>query len=60
MKRLPIDNDYLREHLLNMLNIASPTGFTDEITTYVGKELERLGVPPRGDSRDHRGRRWQS
>ncbi len=45
MKRLPIDNEYLRDHLLTMLNIPSPTGFTDEITTYVGKELERLGVP---------------
>lgn len=45
MKRLNIDTDYLLHHLVEMLNIPSPAGYTDEITTYVGKELERLGIP---------------
>lgn len=45
MKRLNIDTDYLTHHMVEMLKIPSPAGYTDEITTYVGKELERLGIP---------------
>lgn len=40
----PLDRDYLRQRLLEMLAIPSPTGFTDEISRYVCKELKQLGV----------------
>jgi putative aminopeptidase FrvX len=39
-----IDADYLRKHLLELLAIPCPTGFTDEIVRYVSTELGRLGV----------------
>ncbi|MEQ8493943.1 MAG: osmoprotectant NAGGN system M42 family peptidase, partial [Gammaproteobacteria bacterium] len=42
--RPSIDTDYLRERLLEMLAIPSPTGFTNELSRYVCAELERLGV----------------
>lgn len=43
--RVPtIDADYLRGHLLEMLAIPGPTGFTDEIVRYVCDELLRLGI----------------
>lgn len=45
MKRLTIDLDYLSDILKALLDIPSPTGFTDEIVQVTGKELERLGVP---------------
>lgn len=41
---LEIDTDYLLETLLRLLRIPSPTGFTDQIVHYVGKELGRLGI----------------
>lgn len=40
-----IDVEYLKKVLFEMLNIPSPTGYTDQIVHYVGGELERLGVP---------------
>lgn len=43
MRKLQISSDYLISILTGLLTIASPTGFTDEISSYVGKELERLG-----------------
>ncbi|MDO3378881.1 osmoprotectant NAGGN system M42 family peptidase [Geoalkalibacter halelectricus] len=45
MQRLSIDLDYLSKQLVHLLNIASPTGYTDQIVHYVGEELERLGIP---------------
>ena len=39
------DLDYLRRLLQELLEIASPTGRTDEIVRFVGEELTRLGVP---------------
>lgn len=39
-----VDRDYLRERLLEMLAIPSPTGFTNELSRYVCAELERLGI----------------
>lgn len=41
---LKIDTQYLQETLLSLLDIPSPTGYTDQIVHYVGEELERLGV----------------
>jgi len=40
----PVDREYLRERLLEMLAIPSPTGFTNEISRYVCSELSRLDV----------------
>jgi len=40
----PVDRDYLRRRLLEMLAIPSPTGFTSEISRYVCGELEKLGI----------------
>ena len=31
MQKLPIDNDYIRQTLLELLAIPSPVGFTDEV-----------------------------
>lgn len=42
---MKIDTDYLKDILLQLLNISSPTGFTDQVALFVGEELERLGVP---------------
>lgn len=38
------DCDYLRERLLEMLAIPSPTGFTNELSLYICRQLEALGV----------------
>jgi len=42
---IDIDMDYLRRVLKEMLEIPSPTGFTDNIVHHACAELERLGVP---------------
>src|SRR5690606_32042173 len=39
-----IDPDYLRERLRRLLEIPSPTGFTDEVVWEVCGELEKLGL----------------
>ena len=44
MKRLIIDMEYVHNVLLELLNIPSPTGYTDEIVHFVGGELTRLGI----------------
>lgn len=44
MQKLPIDADYLKTTLLELLAIPSPTGLTDEIVHYTGAKLEALGV----------------
>ena len=45
MKKLPIDTEYLRRVMLQMLDLPSPTGYTDQIVHWAGEELERLGIP---------------
>jgi len=39
-----IDPDYLTSRLKALLDIPSPTGFTDEAVRYTARELERLGL----------------
>ncbi|MGD9330849.1 MAG: osmoprotectant NAGGN system M42 family peptidase [Desulfobacterales bacterium] len=39
-----IDHDYLQKILLSLLNIASPSGYSDQIVHFVGAELDRLGL----------------
>jgi peptidase M42 family hydrolase len=41
---LVVDRHYLRNVLLRLLEIPSPTGYTDEIVRACGEELDRLGV----------------
>jgi peptidase M42 family hydrolase len=41
---LDVDMDYLRRVLRDLLEIPSPTGFTDNIVHYACAELETLGV----------------
>ncbi|WJN61228.1 osmoprotectant NAGGN system M42 family peptidase [Pseudomonas sp. SO81] len=46
MHRLPDpDLAYLRQVLLELLAIPSPTGFTDTVVRYVAERLEELGIP---------------
>lgn len=42
---LKIDNNYLKKVLLHLLEIPSPSGFTDQIVHFIGEELEKLKVP---------------
>jgi peptidase M42 family hydrolase len=44
IQRLEIDTDYLKAQLQELLNIPSPTGYTDSIVHYVCGELQRIGV----------------
>lgn len=44
MTLLSIDLTYLSEKLEELLEIPSPTGFTDEVVHFVCAELDRLGV----------------
>ncbi len=44
MARLAIDADYLAGMLKKLLEIPSPTGYTDSIVRFVTAEVERLGV----------------
>lgn len=41
---LKIDTQYLQSTLLKLLDVPSPTGFTNQIVHFVGEELQRLGV----------------
>jgi peptidase M42 family hydrolase len=42
--RLAIDIEYLRAQLAALLEIPSPTGYTDTIVRHVSGEIERLGL----------------
>jgi len=42
--KIPIDEDYLKEKLIALLNIHSPSGFTDQIVHFIGHELQELGI----------------
>ena len=44
MQRLDIDTDYLTAQLKALLEIPSPTGYTDSVARYVCGELERIGI----------------
>ncbi|WP_220807733.1 osmoprotectant NAGGN system M42 family peptidase [Noviherbaspirillum aridicola] len=44
MKKLPIDADYLKTVMLELLAIPSPAGLTDEIVHYTGRQLNSLGI----------------
>lgn len=46
MARLAIDTEYLAAQLARLLEIPSPTGYTDTIVREICAELERLGLPP--------------
>jgi peptidase M42 family hydrolase len=46
MSRLKIDQDYLLGQLKALLDIDSPTGYTDSVVRYCSRELERLGLQP--------------
>ena len=45
MPRLKIDVAYLGDQLRRLLEIPSPSGYTDVVVHYLCAELERLGVP---------------
>lgn len=45
MKDIKIDIEYLKDILVKLLNIPSPSGYTDQIVHFVGEELEKLDVP---------------
>ncbi len=42
---IKIDACYLQNQLLSLLQIPSPSGYTDQIVHYVCKELEALNIP---------------
>src|SRR5690606_5014564 len=44
-KPLVIDTGYLKETLFTLLEIPSPSGYTDRIVHWVGEELTRLNIP---------------
>ena len=46
MARLKIDTEYLAERLAGLLDIPSPTGFTDTIVRWICAEFERIGLTP--------------
>ncbi|MEX1179089.1 MAG: osmoprotectant NAGGN system M42 family peptidase [Nitriliruptor sp.] len=43
--KLPIDTEWMREVLLELLRIPSPSGRTDVIMQHVGERLEEIGLP---------------
>jgi peptidase M42 family hydrolase len=44
MTRVAIDMAYLKQMLISLLNIPSPSGYTDQIVHFVGQELQKLGI----------------
>ncbi|MFP4305989.1 MAG: osmoprotectant NAGGN system M42 family peptidase [Desulfococcaceae bacterium] len=44
MKPLQIDESYLKRTLTSLLNIPSPSGYTDQIVHYVGRELQERKI----------------
>jgi len=45
VKPLDIDNEWMLETLLELLEIPSPSGYTDQIVHYTGQKLHQLGIP---------------
>lgn len=44
MRNVRIDTDYMKKVLRELLDIPSPTGFTDEVVRYTCERLTELGV----------------
>jgi peptidase M42 family hydrolase len=44
MTPVPIDMTFLKNTLVDLLNIPSPSGFTDQVVHYVGQTLKDLGI----------------
>mgnify|MGYP006410815555 FL=1 len=42
---IKIDERYLQNQLISLLQIPSPSGYTDQIVHYVCTELETLNIP---------------
>ena len=45
LRDVPFDKEYYLDILARLLDIPSPSGYTDSIVHMVGEELERMGVP---------------
>ncbi|NQU66211.1 MAG: osmoprotectant NAGGN system M42 family peptidase, partial [SAR324 cluster bacterium] len=44
MNQTSVDTEYLKSILLTLLNIHSPSGYSDQIVHFVGETLNDLGV----------------
>jgi peptidase M42 family hydrolase len=44
MEKLKIDEKYLNDTLVSLLNIHSPSGYTDQVVHFVGEKLNDLGL----------------
>ena len=44
MHKLNIDEDYLKNTLVALLNIHSPSGYTDQIVHFVGENIGKFGL----------------
>jgi len=44
MHPIAIDQDYLQKTLLELLNIPSPSGYSDQIVHYVGQALKEMDI----------------
>jgi len=51
MNHIAIDQAYLLETLTTLLNIPSPTGYTDAAITYVEQKLQALGLQARRNTK---------
>jgi peptidase M42 family hydrolase len=45
MTKLEVDVDYMVATLMDLLEIPSPAGYTDEAVRYTADRLEKLGIP---------------
>lgn len=45
MRKLNIDEGFLKEMLVTLLNIHSPSGYSDQIVHFVGEQLEAMSIP---------------
>ncbi len=45
IEKLQVDSAYLLEMLRRLLEIPSPSGFTDDIVHFTGARLDELGIP---------------
>jgi peptidase M42 family hydrolase len=44
MQKIELDKDFIEKTLVELLNIHSPSGYSDQIVHFVGKKLEKMGV----------------
>jgi len=44
MKKIELDKHFIKKTLVELLNIHSPSGYSDQIVHFVGKKLEKMGV----------------